>query len=40
MSVAAHLGIDLANVTTRSSLAAGLRMALGSLNLAVTKTDQ
>jgi PAS domain S-box-containing protein len=30
-----HLGIDLANVTTRSSLAAGLRMALDSLNLMV-----
>jgi rsbT co-antagonist protein RsbR len=30
-----HLGIDLANVTTRSSLAAGLRMALDSLNITV-----
>ncbi len=30
-----HLGIDLSNVVTRSSLASGLRMALGSLNLAV-----
>lgn len=30
-----HLGIDLANVITRSSLTAGLRMALEILNLAV-----
>ncbi|HWB59259.1 MAG TPA: PAS domain S-box protein [Chthoniobacteraceae bacterium] len=30
-----HLGIDLANVLTRSSLTAGLRMALELLNLAV-----
>jgi len=30
-----HLGIDLSNVTTRSSLAAGLRMALDSLNITV-----
>jgi anti-anti-sigma factor len=30
-----HLGIDLSHVTTCSSLAAGLRMALESLNLAV-----
>ncbi len=30
-----HLGIDLANVTTRSSLAAGLRMALDSLDITV-----
>ena len=31
-----HLGIDLSNVITRSSLSAGLRMALSMLNLAVT----
>jgi PAS domain S-box-containing protein len=31
-----HLGIDLSNVITRSSLAAGLRMALSILELAVT----
>ena len=31
-----HLGIDLSNVMTRSSLAAGLRMALNILNLTVT----
>jgi rsbT co-antagonist protein RsbR len=30
-----HLGIDLAHVTTRSSLAAGLRMALDSLGIIV-----
>jgi PAS domain S-box-containing protein len=30
-----HLGIDLTNVTTRSSLAAGLRMALDILDLSV-----
>lgn len=30
-----HLGIDLSNVITRSSLTAGLRMALGILNLGV-----
>ena len=30
-----HLGIDLSNVMTRSSLAAGLRMALEILNLKV-----
>jgi PAS domain S-box-containing protein len=30
-----HLGIDLSNVTTRSSLSAGLRMALEILNLRV-----
>lgn len=30
-----HLGIDLSNVMTRASLAAGLRMALGVLNLNV-----
>jgi PAS domain S-box-containing protein len=30
-----HLGIDLSNVLTRSGLAAGLRMALATLNLAV-----
>ncbi len=30
-----HLGIDLPNVTTRSSLAAGLRVALGLLKLDV-----
>jgi rsbT co-antagonist protein RsbR len=31
-----HLGIDLSNVKTRSSLTAGLRVALNILNLAVT----
>jgi rsbT co-antagonist protein RsbR len=31
-----HLGIDLSNVVTRASLAAGLRMALDTLNLSVT----
>jgi PAS domain S-box-containing protein len=30
-----HLGIDLSNVTTRPSLAGGLRMALNMLNLSV-----
>src|SRR5581483_5952911 len=30
-----HLGIDLSTVTTRSSLSAGLRMALATLNLSV-----
>lgn len=30
-----HLGIDLTNVTTRSSLAAGLKMALESLDLRI-----
>jgi PAS domain S-box-containing protein len=30
-----HLGIDLSSIMTRSSLAAGLRMALETLNLAV-----
>jgi PAS domain S-box-containing protein len=34
-----HLGIDLSNVMTRSSLAAGLRMALNTLNLTVTPKD-
>ena len=31
-----HLGVDLSNVVTRSSLAAGLRMALEMLNLRIT----
>lgn len=31
-----HLGIDLSNVTTRSSLAAGLRVAFGMLHLHVS----
>jgi rsbT co-antagonist protein RsbR len=31
-----HLGIDLSNVVTRSSLTTGLRVALGMLNLEVT----
>jgi rsbT co-antagonist protein RsbR len=30
-----HLGIDLSNVATRSSLTAGLRVALGMLNLQI-----
>ena len=34
-----HLGVDLANVTTRSSLAAGLRVALDLLNLQVIAKD-
>jgi anti-anti-sigma regulatory factor len=31
-----HLGIDLSSVATRSSLTAGLRVALGMLNLQIT----
>jgi len=31
-----HLGIDLSNVATRSSLTAGLRVALGMVNLQIT----
>ena len=31
-----HLGIDLSHIVTRSSLAAGLRLALGALNLTVS----
>lgn len=34
-----HLGIDLSNITTRSSLAAGLRVALDMLNLQVVATN-
>jgi len=34
-----HLGIDLSNVMTRSSLTAGLRMALNFLNLNVVPKD-
>lgn len=34
-----HLGVDLSNVTTRSSLTAGLRVALGLLNLQVAATN-
>jgi rsbT co-antagonist protein RsbR len=34
-----HLGIDLSHVMTRSSLVAGLRMALNILNLTVTPKD-
>jgi rsbT co-antagonist protein RsbR len=34
-----HLGIDLSNVITRPSLAAGLRVALESLHLQVTSRD-
>jgi rsbT co-antagonist protein RsbR len=30
-----HLGVDLSNVTTRSSLGAGLRLALGMLKLKI-----
>jgi len=33
-----HLGIDLSSVTTRSSLTAGLRVALGMLNLEICAT--
>lgn len=32
-----HLGIDLSGVTTRSSLAAGLKVALGLLNLQIVE---
>jgi rsbT co-antagonist protein RsbR len=32
-----HLGIDLSNVTTRPALAAGLRMAMKSLDLVVVR---
>jgi anti-anti-sigma regulatory factor len=35
----AHLGIDLANVTTRSSLAAGLRVAMDLLSLRVVSRN-
>lgn len=34
-----HLGVDLSNVMTRSSLTAGLRVALGLLNLQVAATN-
>src|SRR5947208_13150519 len=34
-----HLGIDLSNVITRSSLSAGLRMALDLCKLKVTSKD-
>jgi rsbT co-antagonist protein RsbR len=30
-----HLGVDLSNITTRSSLRAGLKVALAMLDLAV-----
>jgi len=33
-----HLGIDLSNITTRASLAAGLRVALDMLNLQIVAT--
>jgi len=35
-----HLGIDLSNVTTRSSLTTGLRVALSKLNLQVTQVAE
>jgi PAS domain S-box-containing protein len=35
-----HLGIDLSNVITRASLAAGLRMALATLHLTVVPNTQ
>jgi rsbT co-antagonist protein RsbR len=35
-----HLGIDLSDVTTRSSLAAGLRVALAILNLQIGASSQ
>ena len=35
-----HLGIDLSEVTTRSSLSAGIRVALQRLGLAVIATDR
>jgi len=35
----AHLGINLADVVTRSSLAAGLRVALDALNLKISSQD-
>ena len=34
-----HLGIDLSNITTRSSLAAGLQVALDLLNLQVVSKN-
>jgi len=34
-----HLGIDLSNIITRSSLASGLRMALDSLKVTVTRKN-
>jgi PAS domain S-box-containing protein len=34
-----HLGVDLSNVTTRSSLTAGLRMALNMLDLKVVSNE-
>ena len=34
-----HLGIDLSNVTTRASLATGLRVALNLLNLRIAPAD-
>ncbi len=35
-----HLGIDLSGITTRSSLAAGLRVALEQLGLKITSTSR
>ena len=35
----AHLGVDLGDITTRSSLAAGLRVALSLLNLQVVSSN-
>lgn len=34
-----HLGVDLSNITTRSSLAAGLQVAFDMLNLQVTRKN-
>jgi len=34
-----HLGVDLSNVTTRSSLTAGLRVALGLMNLQIVAAN-
>ena len=35
-----HLGVDLSGITTRSSMAAGLKVALESLNLQVVEREQ
>jgi rsbT co-antagonist protein RsbR len=35
-----HLGVDLSGITTRSSMAAGLKVALESLNLQVIEREQ
>jgi rsbT co-antagonist protein RsbR len=35
-----HLGVDLSGITTRSSMAGGLKVALAALNLQVVERDQ